>query len=80
MSMKLEVGDLSSRLSFSRREAAAAIGVSERHLIEEIKRGKLRESHSGKRRLISRRELDRYLAVDEQSDQTRNTPDAANQS
>jgi excisionase family DNA binding protein len=63
MSKNIEVGELAARLAFSRREAALLIGVTERHLIEEIKRGKLRESHSGRRRLISRRELERYLAA-----------------
>ncbi|HJR06634.1 MAG TPA: helix-turn-helix domain-containing protein [Pyrinomonadaceae bacterium] len=77
MSTRVELGDLFSRLAFSRRECAAAIGVSERHLIEEIRRGKLRETRSGKRRLISRKELDRYLAAEENNEQLHNDLKAA---
>lgn len=67
MSKKLELGDLSHRLAFSRDEAAAVLGCSVRHLIAEVKRGKLRESVVGNRmRRITRKELERYLAAGEQ--------------
>jgi excisionase family DNA binding protein len=78
MSKKLEIRDLSCRLAFSRQEVAAALGCSVRHLIAEVKRGKIRESIVGNRmRRISRKELDRYLAEGEQQERNRSTADAA---
>jgi excisionase family DNA binding protein len=77
MSKRIEFGELTGRLAFSRQEAAALLGISERHLITEIKRGKLRESCSGKRRLISRRELEHYLSAEGQNDHKSNGCDAA---
>lgn len=50
-----------ARLAYSRAEAAELLGVSLRHLIHEIERKKLRVTASGRRRLISREELLRYL-------------------
>ena len=67
-SMNIEVGNLSHRMAFSRVEAAATIGCSVRHLVTQIKNGKLHESVVGKRmRRISRAELERFLAAQQEA-------------
>lgn len=68
----LTPSEFSARLSFSRQEVATMLGVSFNHVRNEIKRGKLRESRSGARRLITRRELDRYLAAGEEQHEPTN--------
>lgn len=79
MSKKLEVGELEHRLAYSRDEAAAVIGCSVRHLIKLVKDGKLRESVVGTRmRRISRKELERFLAVQQQSVQSHESSSAVN--
>lgn len=78
MSKIFDDSGLANRLAYSREEAAQLLGVSVRHLISEIKCGKLHESISGKRmRRISRKELDRYLAIEVQSEQSHNDLKAA---
>jgi excisionase family DNA binding protein len=52
------------RLAWSLREAAEAIGVSERFLRNEIRRGRLGAIKRGRRVLIRSDTLDRYLRDD----------------
>jgi excisionase family DNA binding protein len=49
------------RLAFSRKEVAQLIGCSPGHVNNEIARGHLKASHSGKLVKISLQELLRYL-------------------
>ncbi len=49
------------RLAWSLREAAGALGVSERFLRNEIRRGRLGAIKRGRRVLIRAETLDRYL-------------------
>lgn len=53
-----------SRLAWSLREAAEALGVSERFLRNEIRRGKLVAIKRGRRVLVLAETLDRYLRDD----------------
>jgi excisionase family DNA binding protein len=76
MSKRLESGDLATRLAFGRAEVATLLGVSYRHVLNEIQRGRLREITSGRRKLVSRAELDRYLATQEQNGQTHDASNA----
>ena len=52
------------RLAWSLREAAQALGVSERFLRNEIHRGRLGAIKRGRRVLIRTETLDRYLRDD----------------
>lgn len=52
------------RLAWSLREAAEALGVSERFLRNEIRRGRLGAIKRGRRVLIRAETLDRYLRDD----------------
>jgi excisionase family DNA binding protein len=56
-----------SRLAWSLREAAEALGVSERFLRNEIRRGKLGAIKRGRRVLVRAETLDRYLRDDSES-------------
>jgi excisionase family DNA binding protein len=53
-----------SRLAWSLREAAEALGVSERFLRNEIRRGKLCAIKRGRRVLVRAETLDLYLRDD----------------
>jgi excisionase family DNA binding protein len=57
----------SGRLAWSLREAAEALGVSERFLRNEIRRGKLGAIKRGRRVLVRAETLDRYLRDDSES-------------
>jgi excisionase family DNA binding protein len=59
------------KMAYSIEEVAALLGVSRGHLRNENARGKLRFTRSGRRVLISRTELDRYLNT-QPSDSTAN--------
>lgn len=64
--MKKEQQPSVERRAYSRKEAAAMIGCSEGHLINETKRGRLRTAKSGTKVLILASELERYLKAAEQ--------------
>ncbi len=49
------------RMAYGIDEAAAALGVSRRHVYDLIARGELRSVKAGRRRLIPRTELERLL-------------------
>jgi excisionase family DNA binding protein len=53
-----------ARLAWSLREAAEALGVSERFLRNEIRRGRLGAIKRGRRVLVRAETLDRYLRDD----------------
>jgi len=55
------------RLAWSLREAAQAVGVSERFLRNEIRRGRLGAIKRGRRVLIRPDSLDHYLRDDSES-------------
>jgi hypothetical protein len=64
--MKEETQPSVERRAYSRKEAAAMIGCSVGHLINEEKREKLRTAKSGTKVLILASELERYLKAAEQ--------------
>ncbi|MDT7543621.1 MAG: Helix-turn-helix domain [Acidobacteriota bacterium] len=64
--MKREQQPSVERIAYSRKEAAAMLGCSEGHLINEIKRKRLRAAKSGTKVLIRASELERYLQAAEQ--------------
>jgi len=53
------------RLAYRPHEAAQSLGVSRQHLYNEIRRGRLRTTMSGRRRLITRAALLEYLGETE---------------
>lgn len=50
-------------ISYSVRNAAPLIGVSERRMWDLVKEGKVRSFMDGGRRLVSRRALEEYVAA-----------------
>jgi excisionase family DNA binding protein len=52
------------RLAFSPDEVAAALGISRELVNDLIRTGQLESVKAGRRRLISRRHLDEFLAGD----------------
>jgi len=52
----------SDKLCFSRAETCAALGVGRSTLREMLRRGELRELRVGRRSLIPRAELERFIA------------------
>jgi excisionase family DNA binding protein len=52
---------LNNRIALSLQEVAESIGVSVPFLRLEIQRGKLKAAHAGRRVLVRRDEIDRYL-------------------
>jgi excisionase family DNA binding protein len=53
------------RLAYSPAEAAEAMGVSKEHVHNLIRTGELKSRKSGRRRLISRRAIEDFLAGDD---------------
>jgi excisionase family DNA binding protein len=64
---------LAGRLAFKLTDAAALIGVSEAYLRLELTRGNLNATRLGRRIVLTRSELERYLA----SHQTLKTSEAS---
>lgn len=61
--MAVETGtDSSERLTYTVEEAAAAIGVSERHLRTAIAAGQFPAARLGKRILVARSQVEAWLA------------------
>jgi excisionase family DNA binding protein len=68
---------MQERLLFSRREAAILLNLSLRTLDNLVARGELRVRRVGRRRLVERRELERFSRQDHRvSDEIRNPVDA----
>lgn len=63
--MKKQAQPSVERIAYSRKEAAAMLGCSEGHIINEIRRKKLRAAKSGTKVLILASELNRYLKAAE---------------
>lgn len=57
-------GRSEARLAFSPGEVAAALGVSRELVNDLLRTGQLRSVKAGRRRLISRRHLEEFLAGD----------------
>jgi len=51
------------KLAFSMRETSAALGLSPGKIRLMLESGELRSVHAGRRRLVPRQELEKFLAV-----------------
>ncbi len=59
----MEAGKATDRMAFRVSEAAALIGVSSAFLRLELARGNLKATRLGRRIVLARTELERYLAT-----------------
>ena len=66
--------DPSCRLAFSSEEVAALLGISVELVKDLIRSGELKSSKAGRRRLISRRSIDDFLAPDSPDEEATVTP------
>lgn len=60
--MKDKINEETDKRAYSTKEIAHFIGVSNGHVRNEIMRGKLKALKSGRRILITREEIQRYLS------------------
>ncbi|MGA7872943.1 MAG: helix-turn-helix domain-containing protein [Candidatus Binatus sp.] len=56
------------RLAFSMLESAAALGLSPGKIRLMLQSGELRSVHAGRRRLVPRQELEKFLSVSNEGD------------